>query len=196
MFQNREHRLKPFLIIALVSATLPAAALAQERLASDGASVEPRSGLRSVPVPSTWAMLDLRHSLRLAYEERTLERELRLTAGEIEEPIRHVLSRASTQAVIATPAVVATPAFRATASWTADWYAIAQCESGGRWDYSGPSGFWGGLQFAPSTWFAFGGGPYDGVGPFPYSPAEQIAVAERVLAVQGPGAWPNCFRWG
>jgi hypothetical protein len=77
----------------------------------------------------------------------------------------------------------------------ADWWAIAQCESSGRWDLN-VGLFWGGLQFLPSTWFAYGGGPFDDVGqPFPYSPAEQIFVAERVLAGQGSSAWPRCFRW-
>jgi hypothetical protein len=76
-----------------------------------------------------------------------------------------------------------------------DWDAIAVCESGGRWDVNSGNGYWGGLQFAPGTWFAYGGEAFDGTGPFPYSRAEQIAVAERVLAAQGPGAWPSCFRW-
>ena len=76
-----------------------------------------------------------------------------------------------------------------------DWYAIAACESGGNWHINTGNGYWGGLQFAPSTWFANGGGPFNGKGPFPYSPARQIAVAERVFASQGPGAWPSCFRW-
>jgi hypothetical protein len=80
-------------------------------------------------------------------------------------------------------------------SGRADWYAIAQCESGGRWDLNTGNGYWGGLQFAPGTWYANGGGSFDGSGPFPYSASQQIAVAERVLASQGPGAWPNCFRW-
>ena len=76
-----------------------------------------------------------------------------------------------------------------------DWDAVAACESGGDWTINTGNGYWGGLQFAPTTWFAFGGGPFDGVGPFPYSMAEQIAVAERTLAGQGPGAWPVCFQW-
>lgn len=76
----------------------------------------------------------------------------------------------------------------------ANWYAIAACESGGNWSLNTGNGFWGGLQFTPGTWFANGGGPFSGVGPFPYSASAQIAVAERVLASQGPGAWPNCFQ--
>jgi hypothetical protein len=77
----------------------------------------------------------------------------------------------------------------------ADWYAIAQCESGQRWSLNSGNGYWGGLQFSPNTWFAHGGGSFDGTGPFPYSAAQQIAVAERVLAAQGPGAWPVCFQY-
>src|SRR5437867_1936253 len=48
-----------------------------------------------------------------------------------------------------------------------DWFAIAACESGGNWRTNSSNGYWGGLQFAPTTWFAYGGGPFDGEGPFP-----------------------------
>lgn len=77
----------------------------------------------------------------------------------------------------------------------ANWIAIAACESGGHWSLNSGNGFWGGLQFMPSTWFAFGGGRFDGTGRFPYSEQAQIQVAQRVLAAEGPGAWPVCFRW-
>jgi hypothetical protein len=76
-----------------------------------------------------------------------------------------------------------------------NWQAIAMCESGVDWHINSGNGFWGGLQFTPRTWFAFGGGWFDGTGPFPYSATQQMAVARRVLAAQGPGAWPNCFFW-
>jgi hypothetical protein len=69
-----------------------------------------------------------------------------------------------------------------------DWDAVAQCESGGNWSANTGNGFYGGLQFKPSTWAANGG-----VGsPATASRAQQIAVADRVLASQGPGAWPKC----
>jgi hypothetical protein len=83
----------------------------------------------------------------------------------------------------------------AAGSGGANWDATAQCESAGRWDLNTGNGYWGGLQFSPGTWFGNGGGPFDGSGPFPYSAAQQIAVAERVLATQGRQAWPNCFVW-
>jgi Transglycosylase-like domain len=97
------------------------------------------------------------------------------------------------QHALATRAQAAQPV--ATGSGRPDWYAIAQCESGGRWNLNTSNGYWGGLQFAPSTWFAYGGGSFSGQGPFPYSASQQIAVAERVYAGQGPDAWPVCFRW-
>jgi resuscitation-promoting factor RpfC len=69
-----------------------------------------------------------------------------------------------------------------------NWDAVAQCESGGNWHANTGNGFYGGLQFKPSTWAANGG-----VGdPSSASREEQIAVANRVVATQGPGAWPKC----
>lgn len=74
--------------------------------------------------------------------------------------------------------------------WHADWDAIAECESGGNWHLD--STYDGGLQFHPDTWLAFGGGQY---APYAWqaSRLQQIAIAEKVLASHGPGAWPHCF---
>jgi hypothetical protein len=69
-----------------------------------------------------------------------------------------------------------------------DWDAIAQCESGGNWSTNTGNGFGGGLQFTDSTWQAYGGSG----SPENASRSEQIAVANRVLAGQGIGAWPVC----
>jgi peptidoglycan hydrolase CwlO-like protein len=74
--------------------------------------------------------------------------------------------------------------------YSADWDAIAQCESGGRWHLN--STYDGGLQFHPDTWLAYGGGRYARYA-WQASREQQIAIAEKVLAGQGPGAWPNCF---
>lgn len=69
-----------------------------------------------------------------------------------------------------------------------DWDAVAQCESGGNWSANTGNGFYGGLQFKQSTWAENGG-----VGnPANASREQQIAVANRVLATQGPEAWPKC----
>lgn len=68
------------------------------------------------------------------------------------------------------------------------WDRVAACESGGNWRINTGNGFSGGLQFTPSTWRANGGtGSASSA-----SKAQQIAVAQRVLATQGPGAWPVC----
>jgi hypothetical protein len=72
-----------------------------------------------------------------------------------------------------------------------DWDAVARCESGGNWSINTGNGFYGGLQFIPSTWLAFGGGAYAPRADLA-TKAQQIAVAENVLAEQGPGAWPTC----
>ncbi|RAM38427.1 transglycosylase family protein [Arthrobacter globiformis] len=90
---------------------------------------------------------------------------------------------AATLALSATAANAATP----TAS-ASTWDALAQCESGGNWSTNTGNGFSGGLQFTPQTWAAFGGtGSPQGA-----SRAQQIAVAEKVQASQGWGAWPAC----
>jgi len=76
----------------------------------------------------------------------------------------------------------------ASAATTGQWDAVAQCESGGNYAINTGNGFYGGLQFTLSTWAAYGGTG----APQNASRSEQIAVAERVLAGQGKGAWPVC----
>jgi LysM repeat protein len=92
---------------------------------------------------------------------------------------------AITGAVISVPLTIA--AIPANAS-SVNWDAIAKCESGGNWATNTGNGFYGGLQFTMSTWHANGGSG----SPQNASRSEQIAVAERVLATQGIGAWPVC----
>nr|WP_234440867.1 transglycosylase family protein [Streptomyces rimosus] len=71
------------------------------------------------------------------------------------------------------------------------WDRLAGCESGGNWRIDTGNGFSGGLQFAHSTWRSFGGGKYASRASRA-SRAQQISVAQRVLARQGWGAWPAC----
>jgi hypothetical protein len=70
-----------------------------------------------------------------------------------------------------------------------NWEAIAQCESGGNWAADTGNGAYGGLQITEPTWQSNDGTP--GL-PSQASPAEQIAVGKRIMATQGPGAWPTC----
>ncbi|GAA1263042.1 transglycosylase family protein [Saccharothrix xinjiangensis] len=69
-----------------------------------------------------------------------------------------------------------------------NWDAVAACESGGNWSINTGNGYYGGLQFLPSTWTANGGSGM----PHQASREEQIRVAENVLRTQGIGAWPVC----
>ncbi|MZD09031.1 LysM peptidoglycan-binding domain-containing protein [Streptomyces sp. SID5785] len=93
-----------------------------------------------------------------------------------------------TGAAVAVPLMGATGASAATAS---EWDAVAQCESGGNWSINTGNGYYGGLQFSSSTWAAYGGTSYASSAD-QASKAQQIAVAEKVLASQGKGAWPSC----
>ena len=71
------------------------------------------------------------------------------------------------------------------------WDSIAQCESTGNWSINTGNGFSGGLQFAPSTWAGFGGTEYAPEA-WQATREQQIAVAQKVQASQGWGAWPAC----
>jgi resuscitation-promoting factor RpfA len=81
----------------------------------------------------------------------------------------------------------------AEAAATTVWDRVAQCESGGNWKINTGNGFYGGVQFAAGTWKAYGGDTYASQAHLA-TKAEQIAIARRVLAGQGPGAWPVCSR--
>ncbi|MFF3069624.1 transglycosylase family protein [Kitasatospora sp. NPDC057904] len=94
-------------------------------------------------------------------------------------------------AVAALPVAGLVTATSASAAPTSAWDAVAQCESGGNWSISTGNGFYGGLQFASGTWAAYGGTAYASQANHA-TKAQQIAVAEKVLASQGPGAWPVC----
>ena len=86
----------------------------------------------------------------------------------------------------AVAATVSMPAANAVDGAT--WDALAQCESGGNWSINTGNGFYGGLQFAQQSW--------SGVGmsgsPATATRAQQIEAGERLLAIQGWGAWPAC----
>jgi len=71
------------------------------------------------------------------------------------------------------------------------WDDVAQCESGGDWEINTGNGYYGGLQFAQATWDEYGGREFAPRADLA-TREEQIAVAERVLDGQGPGAWPTC----
>ncbi|MEU4353265.1 transglycosylase family protein [Streptomyces virginiae] len=71
------------------------------------------------------------------------------------------------------------------------WNKVAACESTNNWRINTGNGYYGGLQFSQSTWRAFGGATYAPRADLA-TKEQQIAVAEKVLKGQGPGAWPHC----
>jgi nucleoid-associated protein YgaU len=102
--------------------------------------------------------------------------------------VRAITLAGVTGAAVAAPLMAAGNASAATAS---QWDAVARCESGGNWSINTGNGFYGGLQFTNSTWAAYGGTAYAARADLA-TKAQQIAVAEKVLAGQGKGAWPVC----
>ena len=70
------------------------------------------------------------------------------------------------------------------------WDALAACESGGNWSINTGNGYYGGLQFNPGTWAAYGG---QGL-PHENSREQQIAIAQKMVDASGGsyGAWPSC----
>lgn len=86
---------------------------------------------------------------------------------------------------IAAPLIGATSS---SAASVATWDAVAQCESGGNWHINTGNGYYGGLQFSQSSWEAAGGLKYAARADLA-TKDQQIAVAEKLLALQGPGAW-------
>ena len=71
------------------------------------------------------------------------------------------------------------------------WDRVAMCESSGNWSINTGNGFYGGLQFTFQTWKGFGGQKYAYTANRA-TKAQQIEIAQEVLKVQGPGAWPVC----
>ena len=99
------------------------------------------------------------------------------------------------QIVSEVPTVAPVPqivAYGTLADW--HWDALAQCESGGRWDTvdAGPGGYDGGLGIYRGTWRQFGGlefAPNAGLA----TREQQIVVGERIYAQYGWGSW-GCGR--
>ncbi|WP_063795035.1 MULTISPECIES: transglycosylase family protein [Streptomycetaceae] len=94
-------------------------------------------------------------------------------------------------AVLALPVAGLVTANSASAAPAGVWDKVAACEATGNWAINSGNGFYGGLQFTSSTWAAFGGTAY---APQAHqaTKAQQITIGEKVLAAQGPGAWPVC----
>ncbi|MET7571448.1 transglycosylase family protein [Streptomyces sp. NPDC005492] len=104
------------------------------------------------------------------------------------------INRSSLLTVTAGGAGIAIPLVGAGSAQAADvstWNKVAACESSGDWSINTGNGYYGGLQFTQSTWEAYGGTVYARRADLA-TRDQQIAVAEKVLKGQGPGAWPVC----
>ncbi|MEU9608605.1 transglycosylase family protein [Streptomyces sp. NPDC048057] len=110
---------------------------------------------------------------------------------------RHRRPRQAPALVVAagvTGSAIAIPLLGAGSASAADsavWDRVAECESAGQWSANTGNGYFGGLQFSQETWDAFGGAQYAERADLA-SRSQQIAVAEKVLAAQGPLAWSSC----
>ncbi|MFC6154188.1 resuscitation-promoting factor [Nocardioides yefusunii] len=85
----------------------------------------------------------------------------------------------------AAPAAPTAPNY---ASGNTVWDQLAKCESGGNWSINTGNGYYGGLQFSPSSWRAVGGSGL----PHQASREEQIKRGQMLQARGGWGQWPSC----
>ncbi|MEW2611964.1 transglycosylase family protein [Streptomyces sp. NPDC047880] len=93
-----------------------------------------------------------------------------------------------------TGSAIAIPLLGASGASAADgttWDRVADCESGGAWSQNSGNGYYGGLQLSQEDWEGHGGLDYAASADLA-SRSQQIAVAERILADQGVGAWRTC----
>ncbi|XVX19689.1 transglycosylase family protein [Actinomycetota bacterium] len=111
-----------------------------------------------------------------------------------DQPVRAQRSaRRLTLAAVTAAAIGSGTVAAATSADAAEtvWDRVANCESSGNWSINTGNGYYGGLQFSAQTWTGFGGGQYAATANRA-TKAQQIAIAQKVLRVQGPGAWPVC----
>lgn len=104
---------------------------------------------------------------------------------------RHLKARLAGVGITAAATVGVGFATASQAQAASVWDTVAQCETGQNWAETSAPGYSGGLGFLNKYWGAFGGKQYSAL-PYQATREQQIAVAQRILAVNGPGAWPVC----
>lgn len=121
--------------------------------------------------------------------------------GRHRKPQQHDVARAAarvatvgTTGLMLSTAGIALAPGSASAAPDSAWDALRRCEASdadGGWQANTGNGYFGGLQFAQSTWDAFkpAGAPARAD---LATRAQQIAAGERTLQSQGWGAWPTC----
>ncbi|MFJ8947377.1 transglycosylase family protein [Streptomyces sp. NPDC102395] len=110
---------------------------------------------------------------------------------------RHRRPRQAPALIVAagvTGSAIAIPLLGASGASAADgnvWDRVAECESGGSWSANQGGGEYGGLSLSQEDWDKYGGSDYASR-PDLASRNQQIAVAQKVLAGEGVGAWGTC----
>ncbi len=97
-----------------------------------------------------------------------------LHAEQLIAPQERVVKRGTKAAATVTPAGNTGAAAPAVGNGSV-WDQLAMCESTGNWSINTGNGFYGGLQFTPSTWAAFGG--------HQYAPQANLATREQQIAI-------------
>jgi hypothetical protein len=206
--KHRKPRRISFVVTGAAAATIVAvasgvAAAAPEGSASRVASSQParaavdsygltQSALQLAQVRAHVVKVDLRKRGAEARRADARRAAARRAAAAQRAAERAAARQAAQQQPTAAPAPSQAPP---PASGAVNWDAIAQCESGGNWSINTGNGYYGGLQFTQQTWEAYGGLSYAPRADLA-SRAAQIAVAEKVYAAGGLGAWPVCGAQG
>ncbi|MER5884689.1 transglycosylase family protein [Streptomyces sp. NPDC001941] len=93
-----------------------------------------------------------------------------------------------------TGSALALPLFAAGGASAAEagtWKAVADCETGGLWSANYGDGRYGGLRLTQTAWEAYGGTAHAPRADLA-TRAQQIAVADKILADQGTRPWLTC----
>src|SRR2546427_544994 len=175
------------MVAAIIAVTIPAIAAAETGmpitpLLLASTHVSPSSDDSATSVESA----HLRVQLESAVRHREWLGSLRAYRHEMWlKSLRHHKELLMQQASSQGSAPAAAPSTASTHSSGIDWYAIAQCESGGRWHLNTGNGYYGGLQFSGSTWQAAGGPKYAPRADLA-TPGEQIAIASTLSLSNWP----------
>jgi Transglycosylase-like domain len=173
------------LIISLLSRPVPATAVAGGPLGLDEYSITSQSAAR------TAAAQNAKYERDLAARKAQAARAARAAERKKLEDARKAQKKKQASVVTSNKKTASRPA--PVAAKGSVWDRLAKCESGGRWNYNGSSGYDGGLQFLPSTWRSYKPSGYPSYA-WQASREQQIVVAEKVLSDAGWGAWPACAR--
>ena len=148
---------------------------------ADDATIETRPDQR----PALVTLAELLPAVRTATAARDAETAALVAAITAAEAHAQALAEAEAEAQAEAAAQSAAP------GWP--WSQLVQCEASGNWQIANGNGYYGGLQFAHSTWVSYGGQAHAAYA-HQASPSQQVEIAQRVVSAHGGsyGAWPGC----